>query len=160
MLEYFWVSEVFKRLLLRLIVTKWRLFLELPLQLKTVLTLTLSGQALVLATYLQACVRDNGSWTRLQYRHPKLWASEQQNAQSSLNWVVVCEHFKNRNTNRLACILLIEVGCYKAEGNLEISILSLRRHYKSFSFLISEEQNYPGIWQSFDDLGACQLELN
>ena len=96
-----------------------------------------------LETYLQACVRDNGSGTRLQYRHPKLWASEHQNAQSRLNWVVVCEHFKNRNTNRLECILLIDVGCYKAECNLEISILSLRRHYKSFSFLISEETELP-----------------
>ena len=40
-------------------------------------------------------------------------------------------------------LLLIDVGCYKAECNLEISILSLRRHYKSFSFLISEETELP-----------------
>ena len=36
-------------------------------------------------------------------------------------------------------ILLIDVRCYKVGYNLEISILSLERHYKSFSFLISEE---------------------
>ena len=119
---------------------QWRLFFELLSATKNSINIYIIR---ALETYLQACVRDNGSWTRLQYRHPKLWASKHQNAQSSLNWVVVCEHFKNRNTTRLECKLLIDVRCYKVGYNLEISILSLERHYKSFSFLISEETEWP-----------------